>query len=251
MKVLIIEDEKPAIENLIEELLQIDEGFQVTGTCDSVQGSIQWLSQHAQPDIIFMDIQLSDGLSFNIFKSCTVTCPVVFVTAYDKYLTQAFDYNSIDYLLKPIHPDKLKNAIRKYKNLQNYFVNNHSALLDYLNNHDKKKSRILVKRGMEFQAVKLEEVVYFFTEHKLVFLVDKENRKWLAEKNNLSELEEELDKNLFYRANRKYIINANYIKRFKPLDRSKLTVELQLPLNEEIIISQENSSSFKKWMSEI
>lgn len=251
MKVLIIEDEKPAIENLVEELLQIDEGFQVTGTCDSVQEAVQWLSHHQQPDIIFMDIQLSDGLSFNIFKSCTVTCPIVFITAYDKYLTQAFDYNSIDYLLKPINPDKLRNAIRKYKNLQNYFVNNHSALLDYLNNHDKKKSRILVKRGMEFQAIRVEEVVYFFTEHKLVFLVDKENRKYLAEKSNLSELEEELDKNLFYRANRKYIINANYVKRFKPLDRSKLSVELQLPLGEEIIISQENSSSFKKWISEM
>jgi DNA-binding LytR/AlgR family response regulator len=251
MKVLIIEDEKPAIENLVEELLQIDESFQVAGTCDSVQESIQWLTHHPQPDIIFMDIQLSDGLSFNIFKSCTVTCPIVFITAYDKYLTQAFDYNSIDYLLKPIHPEKLKNAIRKYKNLQNYFVNNHSALLDYLSNHDKKKSRILVKRGMEFQAVRVEEVVYFFTEHKLVFLVDKENRKYLAEKSNLSELEEELDKNLFYRANRKYIINANYVKRFKPLDRSKLSVELLLPLSEEIIISQENSSAFKKWISEM
>jgi DNA-binding LytR/AlgR family response regulator len=251
MKVLIIEDEKPAIESLVEELLQIDESFEVTGTCDSVQESIQWLGHHPQPDIIFMDIQLSDGLSFNIFKSCTVTCPIVFTTAYDKYLTQAFDYNSIDYLLKPINPEKLKNAIRKYKNLQNYFVNNHSALLDYLNNHDKKKSRILVKRGMEFQAIRVEEVVYFFTEHKLVFLVDKENRKYLAEKSNLSELEEELDKNLFYRANRKYIINANYVKRFKPLDRSKLSVELQLPISEEIIISQENSSSFKKWISEM
>jgi DNA-binding LytR/AlgR family response regulator len=251
MKVLIIEDEKPAIENLVEELMQIDESFQVVGTCDSVQESIQWLTSNPQPDLIFMDIQLSDGLSFNIFKSCTVTCPIVFITAYDKYLTQAFDYNSIDYLLKPINPDKLKNAIRKYKNLQNYFVNNHSALIDYLNNHEKKKSRILVKRGMEFQAVKVEEVVYFFTEHKLVFLVDKENRKYLAEKSNLSELEEELDKNLFYRANRKYIINANYVKRFKPLDRSKLSVELQLPLTEEIIISQENSSAFKRWISEM
>jgi DNA-binding LytR/AlgR family response regulator len=251
MKVLIIEDEKPAIENLVEGLLVIDENFQVTGICDSVQESIQWLSQHPQPDMIFMDIQLSDGLSFNIFKSCAITCPIVFTTAYDKYLTQAFDYNSIDYLLKPINQDKLRNAIRKYKNLQSYFVNNHSALLDYLNNHDKKKSRILVKRGMEFQAIRVEDVVYFFTEHKLVFLVDKENRKYLAEKNNLSELEEELDKNLFYRANRKYIINANFVKRFKPLDRSKLSVELILPLNEEIIISQENSSSFKKWISEM
>jgi len=251
MKLLIIEDEKPAYESLAEELWAIDENVQILGGCSSVDESIRWLSQNPQPDLILMDIQLSDGLSFNIFKSVNITCPVIFITAYDKYLTQAFNYNSIDYLLKPISQEKLKNAIRKYKNLQNYFVNNHSALMEFLNHHDRKKSRILVKRGVEFQTVKVEDVVYFFTEHKLVFLVDKENRKYLAEKNNLSELEEELDRNLFYRANRKYIINANYVKRFKPLDRSKLSVELQLPISEEIIVSQENSSSFKKWISEL
>ncbi|MFI5154969.1 MAG: LytR/AlgR family response regulator transcription factor [Chitinophagales bacterium] len=251
MKLLIIEDEKPAFESLAEALWEIDENIQIIAACSSVDESIKWLGQNPQPDLILMDIQLSDGLSFNIFKSAHITCPVIFITAYDKYLTEAFNYNSIDYLLKPINQEKLKNAIRKYKNFQNYFVNNHSSLLEFLNNHDKKKSRILVKRGMEFQTVRVEDVVYFFTEHKLVFLVDKDNRKYLAEKNNLSELEEELDKNLFYRANRKYIINANYVKRFKPLDRSKLSVELLLPINEEIIVSQENSSSFKKWISEL
>lgn len=251
MKLLIIEDEKPAFEQIAEELWEIDESMQVVAACSSVDESIKWLNQHPQPDLILMDIQLSDGLSFNIFNSVAITCPVIFITAYDKYLMQAFDYNGIDYLLKPINKQKLKNAIRKYKSLRNYFVNNHSALLDYLNNHDKKRSRVLVKRGMEFQTVRVEDVAYFFTEHKLVFLVDKENRKYLAEKSNLAELEEELDKNLFYRANRKYIINANFVKRFKPLDRSKLSVELQLPLNEEIIVSQENSSSFKKWISEM
>jgi two-component system LytT family response regulator len=175
---------------------------------------------------------------------------VIFTTAYDKYLTQAFEYNSIDYLLKPINPDKLRNAIKKYKNLQSHFVNNHSSLLEFLNNQDKKKSRILVKKGTEYQTVRVEDIAYFFTEHKLVFLVDKENRKYLAEKNNLGELEEELDKNLFYRANRKFIINANYVRRFKPLERSKISVELVLVVNEEIIISQENAASFKKWMGE-
>jgi len=251
MKVLIVEDEKPAYENMVEELRAIDETIYVMGGCSSVDECVRWLNKNPQPDLILMDIQLSDGLSFNIFKACTVTCPVIFTTAYDKYLTRAFEYNSIDYLEKPICQDKLKNALKKYKNLQSHFVNNHSSLSDYLNNHDKKKSRILVKRGMEFQTVKIEDVGYFFTEHKLVFLVDKENRKYMAEKSNLSELEEELDRTIFYRANRKYIINANYVKRFKPLERSKISVELVLPVNEEIIISQENSASFKKWIGEI
>jgi DNA-binding LytR/AlgR family response regulator len=251
MKVLIIEDEKPAYENLVEELLQTEENIQTISSCSSVGESIKWLSDNQQPDLILMDIQLSDGLSFNIFKSCNITCPIIFTTAYDKYLTQAFEYNSIDYLLKPIAQHKLRTAIRKYKNLQTHFVNNHSALFDYLNNHDKKKSRIIVKKGLEFQTVRLEDVAYFFTEHKLVFLVDKESRKYLADKNNLSDLEEELDKKYFYRANRKYIINANYIKRFKPLERSKISVELTMAVNEEIIVSQENASAFKKWISEI
>jgi len=254
MKVLIVEDERPASENLVEELQAIDDNISVVAGCNSVDETVRWLSRNPQPDLILMDIQLSDGLSFNIFKACEITCPVIFTTAYDKYLSQAFEYSSIDYLLKPISQDKLRHAIRKYKNLKSHFTsngNNHNSLLpDYLSNHDRKRSRILVRKGVEFQTVRIEDAGYFFTEHKLIFLVDKENRKYMAEKSNLSELEEELDKNIFYRANRKYIINANYIKRFKPLERSKISVELTLPVNEEIIISQENSASFKKWIGE-
>lgn len=250
MKVLIIEDEKPAYENLAGELLAIDNTIDIIAGCGSVQECVRWFNRNPQPDLILMDIQLSDGLSFNIFGACSITCPVIFTTAYDKYLMQAFEYSSIDYLLKPINPEKLKNAIKKYKNLQNHFVNNHASLLEFLNNQDKKKSRILVKKGIEYQTVRVEDIAYFFTEHKLVFLVDKENRKYLAEKNNLGELEEELDRGLFYRANRKFIINANYVRRFKPLERSKISVELVLAVNEEIIISQENAASFKKWMGD-
>jgi two-component system LytT family response regulator len=250
MKVLIVEDERPAFENMVEELQAIDETIDVMAGCNSVDECVRWLNRNPPPDLILMDIQLSDGLSFNIFKACQVTCPVIFTTAYDKYLSQALEYSSIDYLLKPISQDKLKNAIKKYRNLQSHFRNN---LLpeDPNASHDRKRSRILVKRGVEFQAVRVEDAAYFFTEHKLVFLVDKENRKYMVEINNLSELEEALDRNVFYRANRKYVINANYIKRFKPLERSKISVELVLPVSEEIIISQENSASFKKWIGEI
>jgi DNA-binding LytR/AlgR family response regulator len=252
MKVLIVEDERPAYENMVEELQSIDENIDVIAGCTSVDECVRWLNKNPAPDLILMDIQLSDGLSFNIFKACNITSPVIFTTAYDKYLQQAFEYSSIDYLMKPINQDRLRNAIRKYKNLQNHFANNHPIRPDFAGGmQDKKRSRILVKKGMEFQTVRVEDTCYFFTEHKLVFLVDKENRKYMAEKSNLSELEEELDRNLFYRANRKYIINADYVKRFKPLERSKISVELVLPVNEEIIISQENSASFKKWIGEI
>lgn len=252
MNVLIIEDEKPAYECLLSELKAIENNVNVVASFGCVRDTVQWLSHNPSPDLIFMDVQLSDGPSFNIFKACNVTCPVIFTTAYDKYLTEAFEYNSIDYILKPIDQDKLRGAMKKYQGLKQHFLGNYSTLFNQLNNsQEKKKSRIIVKRGMEFQAIRTEDIVYFFTEHKLVFLVDKDNRKYMAEANNLAELEVELDTNMFYRANRKYIVNANFIRRFKPLERSKISVELTLPLDEEIIVSQENSSAFKKWISEI
>ena len=251
MNVFIIEDEKPALENIIRDLSSIQEEIRIIGASGSIRGSLEWLKKNKQPDLILSDIQLSDGPSFDIFKSWDSTCPVIFVTAYDKYLTEAFEYNSIDYLLKPLDTVKLGGAIIKYKNLQNHFVHNYSSLGSYDSMQMRKKSRIIVKRGMEFQAIKVEDIVYFFTEHKLVFLVDKENRKYVAEKNTLAELEAELDNTIFYRANRKYIINAEYIKRFKPVEKSKLILELILPVGEDIIISQENTSAFKKWISEM
>src|SRR5579872_293147 len=269
MRVLIVEDEQPAFCNLAEELHVIDEKIDVVAGCSSVEETTRWLHENPHPDLILMDVQLSDGLSFSIFKNCKVTCPVIFTTAYNQYLTEAFRFNSIDYLLKPISAWSLNNAIQKYKTLQAHFVgaqehadhadqnpsdqhvaDHQSTLPDFISRTDRKRSRILVRKGAEFQTVRIEDAGYFFTEHKLIFLVDKENRKYMAEKSNLSELEEELDRNLFYRANRKYIINANYIKRFKPLEKSKISVELTLPVNEEIIISQENSASFKKWIGE-
>ena len=260
MKVLIVEDEQPAFCNLAEELHAIDERIDVVAGCGTVEETVRWLHDNPHPDLILMDVQLSDGLSFSIFKTCKITCPVIFTTAYNKYLTEAFQFSSIDYLLKPISQDRLSNAIQKYKTLQAHFVgavdqngHDHATLPDFFSRNDRndrKRSRILVRKGAEFQTVRIEDAGYFFTEHKLIFLVDKENRKYMAEKSNLSELEEELDRNLFYRANRKYIINANYIKRFKPLEKSKISVELTLPVTEEIIISQENSASFKKWIGE-
>jgi DNA-binding LytR/AlgR family response regulator len=251
MNVLIIEDEKPALENIIKDLEEIQEDILVQGVCTSIEESLRWLEQNSPPDLILMDIQLSDGPSFHILRSVPVACPVIFITAHDEYLMEAFEYNSIDYLMKPVSTAKLAAAIRKYKNLQDHFVNNHSLLLKYLGRSGKRKSRILVKRGMEFQAIKVEDIGYFFTEHKLVFLVDRENKKYLAEKDNLASLEQELDNKIFYRANRKYIVNADFIKRFKALEKSKISLELLLPVSEEIIISQENASSFKKWIGDL
>ena len=251
MNVLIIEDEQPATDSLINCIRATDSSIAIAGTTVGVADTVQWLQQNPAPDVMLMDIELADGLSFNIFKETPVSCPVIFITAYNKYLMQAFEFNSIDYLLKPVDLVKLSNTLRKYKILQHHFLNNYTSLLDYLQDTRKNKTRIIVKKGTEFQAIKMDEIVYFFSEHKVVFVVDKDNRKYLCETPTLSELEEILDNKKFYRANRKYIISANYLLRYKSVDKSKLSLELTLPLHEEIIVSQENAATFKKWISEI
>ena len=141
--------------------------------------------------------------------------------------------------------------MRKYQNLKQHFINNYAALNNYLNNPKKTKSRIIVKKGTEFQTVKTEDIVYFFTEHKLVFAVDKDNKKYLCEISTLGEAEEIVDNKIFFRVNRKYIVNANYIIKFRSVDKSKISIELQVLPPEEIIVSQENAPVFKKWINEL
>lgn len=251
MKIFIIEDETPALEHLKTCVAEIDSTIEIAGTATSVSQSLNWLRNNTTPDLILMDIQLQDGLCFHILKEGRIKCPVIFITAYDKYMVDAFEYNCIDYLLKPVEPNKLANALQKYKDLQRHFINNYTSIVEYLQPGKKNRSRIIVKKGTEFLSLKLEDVVYFFTEHKLVFAVDKENRKFLCETNSLADIEEMMDEKVFFRANRKYIVNADYINKFRSIDKSKISIELLLPLNEELIVSQENASAFKKWMSEI
>ena len=251
MRVVLIEDERPAVDNIFSCLKSIDIPVKVIQVLTSVNSSIKWFNENSSPDLIFMDIQLSDGLSFNVLKNCKIDCPVIFITAYDKYLIEAFDYNSIDYLLKPIDKIRLENGIKKYNQLQSHFVNNQASLLEYLDQQQKKKTRIVVRKGVEFITVRVEDIALFFSEHKIVFLVDKDRKKYMVEKKNLTEMEQALDSKMFFRANRKYIINANYIANFKTIESSKLLVELTIPLNEPLIVSQENAPVFKKWISEI
>lgn len=251
MKIFIIEDEAPALENLKMCLYEIGNNIEIAGTAASIAQSLNWLRNNAMPDLILMDIQLSDGISFHIFKEGNIQCPVIFITAYDKYMIDAFEYNCIDYVLKPVDTNRLAQALHKYKNLQYHFINNYASIVDYLQTNKKNRSRIIVKKGTEFLSLKLNDVVYFFTEHKLVFAVDKDNRKFLCETNSLADIEEMLDEKTFFRANRKYVVNANYISKFRSIDKSKISVEILLPLNEEMIVSQENAAAFKKWMSEI
>jgi len=248
LNTVIIEDERPALENLVTTLTTIAGDIQVTARLTSVRESIEYLSQQPAVDLIFSDVQLNDGLSFEIFSQGDVRVPVIFITGYDEFMMNAFEYNGIDYLLKPVDKDDLRKALTKYRMLEKHFTNHHSlnSLLKYVGDH--KKKRILVKKGMENISLRLDDVVLFYTENKIVYVVDRWGKKYLADK-NLGEMENELDENTFFRANRQYIVNINFIRGFKAYEKVKLIVDLTLPdLNHSVIISQEMAPQFREWM---
>ena len=250
MKVVIIEDEKPAVDKLRNALDKCDNDIQVITILKSIQHSVRWFGENSMPDLVFMDIELSDGLSFKIFDKINITCPIIFTTAYDDYWQEAFEHNSIDYLLKPIRQEKLATALAKYETLKNYFAQNlQQLILSQKSPGNGLKKRFLVKRGLDYISIKIEEIAYFYATHKVVCLVDAKGNKFILDQ-SLSDLESQIDPGVFYRVNRKYLIHINAIKKIKSYPKSKIQLEVNPPTTEEIIISQENVASFKDWMAQ-
>lgn len=249
LNVIIIEDERPSLENLLQTLTEISIPVSVKSKLNSVKEGIEYLSESPEADIIFSDVQLSDGLSFEIFSQTNVNIPVVFITGYDEFMLNAFEYNGIDYLLKPVSKHELEKSLIKYKMLERHFTNGQTSVNNLLNQlNSRKKNRLLVRKGMENISLRLQDIVFFYTENKIVYVIDNAGKKYIADK-NLTVLETELDDNMFFRANRQYIININYIKGFKAYEKVKLMVDLTLTdINHCIIVSQETAPEFKEWM---
>jgi len=250
MKVLIIEDEKPAAEKLRKAVTKANADIDIVGTLNSVSASVDWLQNNPQPDLIMMDVELTDGLSFKLFDSIQLTCPVIFTTAFDEYWQEAFEHNGIDYLLKPIRQDKLETALKKYHSLQKHFASNLQQLLQWpqqaaVNNY---KKRFLVKRGIDYVAVRTEDIAYCYATHKLVCMVDQSNQKFILDR-SLADLEQDLDPVQFFRINRKYFVNINAVKKIQSIGKGKLWVELSPSVDEEIVISSENVPGFKAWVN--
>jgi len=246
---IIIEDERPAMERLVHTLTETDPEVQVDAVLSTVEESIHYLSTAPKADIIFSDVQLPDGLSFEIFKITDTHIPVIFVTGYDEFIMNAFNCNGIDYLLKPVDKGELKKALLKYRMFEKHFASHNDTIKKMVQHFDiRKKSRLVVRKGLEHIALKIDEIVLFYTENKLVYVIDRFGKKYLADK-NLSDLEEDLDETVFFRANRQYIVNLNYIRGFKTYEKVKLVVDLMIPdLNHCIIISQENAPQFRQWI---
>jgi DNA-binding LytR/AlgR family response regulator len=247
MNVIIIEDEPLAQAKLESMLKKLDSKLRVVARLGSVKESLSWLKTNAQPDLAFVDIQLSDDHSFEIFRSHAVSCPVVFTTAYDRYLLESFEFNAIDYLLKPITEDKLKRALAKVATLEKHFL---QSAIQQLLHHDKKpaKKRILAKKGSEFTAIEQDEIAYFYTDQKIVFLRDTAGNRFMVDQ-NLAELESSLDSESFFRLNRKIIAHRKGIDRFKS-EQGKIKVHLKPGLAEEIYVSKEGAPAFRKWIED-
>jgi len=255
MNTLIIEDEQLAANRLIKLIKAIDGNVNIIDVIDSVELSIEWFQKNKHPDLIFLDIQLSDGLSFNIFKKVEVNSPVIFTTAFDEFALKAFELNSVDYLLKPIDEFKLAQSIKKYKKVRSGFTKNEinfdaKKLLEALQKSEPEyKTRFLVNKGSSLIVVDIENIAYFFTEDKLVFITTNDNKKYSIN-TTLDKLEKELEPRKFYRANRQYLISVKSIKEIHNYFNYKLKLELNpKPVSEDIIISKSKVSDFKGWIS--
>jgi two-component system, LytTR family, response regulator LytT len=252
MKVVIVEDELMTAEDLAEILLKLPDSIEVVKILNSVKESIEYFKQNTSPDLIFCDIQLGDGHSFEIFKQVHIDVPVIFCTAYDEYALEAFKNNGIDYILKPFVKKTIKAAIEKYKSLKsrlsqsNIDFDNLFQNIRAKNNHDKKISSLLINWKDKIIPVRIKEIALFNIDFKMTQLITFDNQKYFVN-HNLDELEE-ICGNDFYRANRQYLINRNVVTEALQYHARKLVVKLKIEDKHEIIISKNRVPEFLSWL---
>lgn len=249
--VLIIEDELPNVQRLEKMLLQLNKNIIVQGILQTVQDSILWLSNHEQPDLIFMDIRLTDGLSFEIFNHVEITAAVIFITAYDEYALKAFEVNGIDYLLKPLEVDKLKKSLEKASAIRSLPID--QSLLQLLKSMQLKKviyrSRFLIPFRERYLLIKTDEIAYFTTESKVTFVITHDGQRLVIDQ-SLEILEAELDPEFFFRISRQYISSLGAIQKIHQSFNGQLKIELTPLLSDSISISRERSNQLKKWLDQ-
>ena len=253
MQILIIEDEKLAGDRMVDLVRKYDPESSVYGPLRSVKKSVEWLEEHPLPDLILMDIQLEDGLSFEIFEKVEVHSPVIFTTAYNEYTIKAFKVNSVDYLLKPIDYDELSLALKK---LETYFGPRqlerpeqktmiYEKLLTQLGNQY--KSRFVVKAGQHIRSIAVEDIMYFYSTGKSSYLCIAAGRNYDLDY-SLDQVESLVDPEVFFRVNRKYIVRWDSIEDIVIYSGSRLKLKLKIPVDDDVLVSREKVKSFKEWL---
>ena len=251
LRVVIIEDEAPAFRRLQKILEEVEPDVELLEVLDSVEEAVKWIRENELPDLIFMDIQLSDGISFEIFDEVTISCPVIFTTAFDEYMLKAFKVNSIDYLLKPIKVEDLRASLSKLKSHKNHFSESGFSIQEVLKQIQGGnltfKSRFLIKIGDKMLSVETDQVAYFQTRNGVVHLTTLSERTYLMDQ-SLDELESLLDPARFFRANRQFIVAFQSIHTVHRYHKGKLLVETRPSSKEDIVVSAEKSTKFKSWL---
>lgn len=250
MKILIIEDEINAAAELERLLLKYDSSIEVVAIKDSVAASIQFLQSHPKLDLIFSDIQLADGMCFDIYKNVRIQSPIIFCTAFDEYMLDAFETNAVSYLLKPISMNKINTAMEKFQQMKNVFKpeDNDVQIQSLLNTFKKNYKRtLLVNLRDQIIPIPVDEIAFFYFQNKTVSISTFKNKQYVLS-SSLDELENVLDPELFYRANRQFLIQKNSIKSIERIFMRKIVVELNLPTPEAVVISKVKVSEFLKWM---
>lgn len=256
MKILLIEDEAPAARRLAKLLAEAEPTAQVLPAVDSIAGAVRWFQTQPPPDLLFCDIHLSDGLSFEIFQRTEVRCPVIFTTAYDEYALRAFRVNSIDYLLKPIDSEKLAESLAKYRRLKESFGTGGSeglqpVLENLLTNLRRPepayRSRFLVAFRDRLVSVAVDEIAYFFSEQKITHLVTHGGKTYPIEP-TLEEVEADLDPRRFFRLNRQVLACPAAITAVFTHFNGKLKLDLNPPYGDELFVSRERAGEFKRWL---
>jgi len=249
IKVLIIEDEQPAAKRLEKMLLEIAPAFEIVHRCDSIESSVQFFKSGVMPDLVMLDVQLGDGLSFEIFKQVEISCPVIFTTAYDEYAIKAFELNSIDYLLKPISKEKLEKSIDKFKKLSQQAVQSDWKILASLIDKEKReyKQRFLVYVGEHLLSVQTSDIAYFYSVEKSTFLATKSGKNYPLDL-SLEKLEGLLSPKDFFRVNRQYITAFESIKKMNILSKSRIKLTLEPLPSDEILISNARTREFREWL---
>ncbi len=246
MNILIIEDEKPAARLLSRKLEKLN--ISVSQMLHSVEESLAWFNNNPQPDLIFLDIQLSDGLSFEIFEKIEIKSAIIFTTAYDEYALRAFKLNSIDYLLKPIDQKELEQAVNKFKERnQNKPLDLNWVKSMFSSSEKSYKERFSIKIGQQLKIVNTSEIECLFSENKGTYIHTLENREYLVDF-TLEQIEAELNPKQFFRVSRKFIVNLDAIKEIQIYSNSRLKIILNSYKEDEVIVSRERVSDFKNWI---
>jgi DNA-binding LytR/AlgR family response regulator len=250
VKVLIIEDELPAVKRLERMILQREAQAEIVAKLDSVESAVRFLRRPHSFDLVIMDIQLADGLSFDIFQQVNIDVPVIFTTAYDQYTLRAFKVNSIDYLLKPIDPEELTAALDKFRRLRQTRPSFDAALIQQLIqsvNQPEYRERFLVRVGQQITYVNAQEMAYFFSEEGMVYARSSVGKKHHIDY-TLDQLEQVLQPRQFFRVNRKIIVCVEAIQKIAPYFNGRFVLELRPRPDFEVIVSRDRAGDFKAWI---